>query len=858
MQIVLSHVGTDFDGLASMVLAQKLYPDSRLVFPGRMSSGVEEFYHLHRRFFPSASVKEALAAKIERIIVVDTRIASRLGAFRDLLHDPNIELHIYDHHPPTAEAVKGDQEWVEPVGAAVTLLVERCRDLNLSLTTEEASLALIALHEETGSFRFSSTTDKDFQAGAFLMASGANLEVVNHYLRDPLSPAQRDLFESFLSRGQRIQGKSGCLFLGVATRKEFVFGLGLLAGRILELEGADAVCLCLEIEEHGIDLAARSSTDDLDVARWMGRWGGGGHSRAAAASRIKASLDEVSRTVTEFFLAEEVESQTAAELMTPDVFSVSEDCTIQNAMEQLVNKGYQAACLIGDEQNILGIVSRTDLSKALDHDLGHAPARSVMTHKVVSVHPEDSIDLVRQTIVERDVGTLPVIEDGKLVGIVSRTDLLREFYLREQQRSWSRPGLRKVVDLSGSPQPYRQWLEVASQLAEARHQRVFAVGGFVRDALLGRDNDDVDLMVEGDAIELATDVAKALGGKLVTHPKYMTAAIKFPDGEKLDIASARREVYVRSAALPEVAQSSLKSDLYRRDFTINSLALRIDADLQAKVIDFFGGQQDLKNRHIRILHNHSFFDDPTRILRAVRFEQRLGFKIEPHTESLLKEALKEQVFDRATPTRLSEELRLCLSENHPVQILERLDKLGILKSLHPDLRLKGKLSDRLTRALEFTKDYPDLVRAEDLWLVPVLVIGSTLKPKASSELRARFGWEQIEWPYDVHQVLGRISRRDLPPSEVADFLDPLSGKLLVVFSTLSNHEVLQQRLRAYLEQYRSMKSPLDGHEIIEAGVEPGPEVSAWKKKLLAALRDGDISDPDSARNWLVEKVNAES
>ena len=857
MQIILSHVGTDFDGLASMVLAQRIYPEAKLVFPGRLSTGVEEFYHLHRRFFPATPIKDALNAKIERIIVVDTRIASRLGAFRDLLHDPNIELYIYDHHPPTAEAVKGDQEWVEPVGAAATLLVERCQELDLSLTVEEASLALIAIHEETGSFRFSSTTSKDLTAASFLLRQGANLEVVNHYLRDPLSPAQRDLFEEFLSTGERVDGASGRLFLGAAKRQESIFGLGLLAGRILELEGMDAICLCLQVEKRGVDLAARSSTDELDVAQWMGHWGGGGHARAAAASRVQSSLAEIGSHIREVFQAKVVDMQTAADLMTPDVFSVDKECTISEAMEQLVAKGYQAACLVDEEQEILGIVSRTDLSRALEHDLGHAPARSVMTHKVVSVRPEDSIDLVRQTVVERDVGTLPVIKDGILVGIVSRTDLLREFYLREQQRNWSRPGLRKVVDLSDCPQPYKSWLEVTSQLAEARRQRVFAVGGFVRDTLLGRENDDVDLMVEGDALELASDVAKTMGGKLITHPKYMTAAIKFADGEKLDIASARKEVYVRSAALPEVAQSSLKSDLYRRDFTINSLALRIDSHLQAKVIDFFGGQQDLKNRHIRVLHNHSFFDDPTRILRAVRFEQRLGFKIEPHTQSLMKEALKQKVFAQAKPTRLAEELRLCLSEADPARVLERLEKLGVLKALHPDLRLKGKLGDRVTLGLEFAKAYPDLLDKEDSWLIPVLVIGSSLKEKSASELRAKFGWEQIEWPYDVHQVLGRISRPELRPSQVADYLDPLSGKLLIVFSTLSSHEVMRQRLRTYVEEHRSMKCPLNGHEIINSGVKPGPEISLWQKRLLGALRDEEISDKASAQTWLSQQLQTQ-
>ena len=231
-----------------MVLAQKIYPGSHLVFPGRMGTGVKEFFDLHKRHFLVMERKEALSRKPDRMIVVDTRNPSRLGEFRQWVQDSEVELYIYDHHPPTAESVRGDQEWVEPVGAAATLLVERCRAEKLPIETWMASLCLIAIHEETGSFRYNSTTARDLEAAAYLMACEANMEVVGDFLKDPLTDAQRSLLEEFLRTGQLYRSRAGTLYVGHARRSRSVFGLGSLASRILELEDSDAVCVVLEIE----------------------------------------------------------------------------------------------------------------------------------------------------------------------------------------------------------------------------------------------------------------------------------------------------------------------------------------------------------------------------------------------------------------------------------------------------------------------------------------------------------------------------------------------------------------------------------------------------------------------------------
>lgn len=854
IQLVMSHVGTDFDGLASMVLAQKLYPGSQLVFPGRRSSGVNEFYEIHKRHFPVLGTAKALENRPDRIIVVDTRTPSRLGDFRVWLHDSEVELHIYDHHPPTAESVRGDQEWVEPLGAAATILVEQIRAKGLTLTPEEASLTLIALHEETGSFRYASTTVRDMEAAAFVLEQGANLDVVTEFLRDPLSSAQRSLLEEFLRDGRLVRGSAGTLYLATARRKTNVFGLGYLANKILDIEGADAVCAVLQTETEGTNIAARSQGDKFDVARWMAQWGGGGHPYAAAASRIAESADEVAEKLALMPDKESGSSLCAGDVMSTDLFSIDFGYTVEQAQKELIERGFHAACVLGEEKELEGLVSMTDLNRAMEHSLGHAPARSVMTHKVVSVNVTDSLDEVRRVVVERNVGNLPVLENGVLVGIVTRTDLLREMYQEAEMGRWGQNHGGEVLDLSSTREPYLSWLKVSARVASEHHKALYAVGGFVRDLLLGRDSDDLDMMVEGDAIELASVIAKTLNGKLLKHEKYLTASIKFPDHTKLDLATARREVYVRPAALPDVAQSKLKSDLYRRDFTINALALRVKDDLRGIVVDFFGGRQDLEGRKIRVLHNHSFFDDPTRILRAVRFEQRLGFTIEPHTQQLIKAALEADVLSITNADRLADELRLSLSEHCPVKILCRLDKLKVLRAICPDLTVHKRLQERIQRAHDFVTEHPDFVAKEERWLVPLTLLGLELSQEGIENLNLRFGWKPIPWPIPVNEALGKLTRRAPKPSQQAELLDRLSPVQVAVLVGLSKATGLAQIVEHYLTVTGPMEPLLTGHHLLEAGVEKGRLVAEWKKQALAAQRDGEFEDLSNARAWLEEKL----
>ncbi|HEX9896544.1 MAG TPA: hypothetical protein VGA85_02645 [Dehalococcoidales bacterium] len=247
-------------------------------------------------------------------------------------------------------------------------------------------------------------------------------------------------------------------------------------------------------------------------------------------------------------------------------------------------------------------------------------------------------------------------------------------------------------------------MQRVATLAARRNQQLYLVGGVVRDLLLGLPNLDLDFVVEGDAIGLVKEFAEAVDGKLTIHPMFNTATVKL-DKWKVDLAMARTETYAKPGALPTVKPGTLKTDLFRRDFTINAMAICLNPEHYGELIDLYGGRDDLRSKLIRILHEKSFVDDATRIWRAIRYEQRLGFKIEPKTLKLLKHDVT--MLKTVGGYRLRRELELVLKEKEPEKILVRADRLGVLKELHPALKADKWLVRKFQEARESGKITPD-------------------------------------------------------------------------------------------------------------------------------------------------------
>ena len=318
-----------------------------------------------------------------------------------------------------------------------------------------------------------------------------------------------------------------------------------------------------------------------------------------------------------------------------------------------------------------------------------------MNTELMSVAPDADLFEVQEKIINNKQRILPVIENNAILGVITRTDLLTVLV---QKTSMTRDTVADPLNMDHSHARTRnifhflqerlseeilQALRKIGEVAESLNFEAYVVGGFVRDLFLYRNNEDIDIVIEGDGIIFAKAYAEISKARIHTHSKFGTAVIVSPDGLKIDVATARMEYYRYPAALPDVEMSSIKLDLFRRDFTINTLAININPKKFGRLIDFFSAQKDIKDKAIRVLHNLSFVEDPTRVFRALRFEQRFDFTIGKLTASLIHNAVKMEFFKRLSGRRVFTELRLILEEDNPAPAMIRMNDFNLLQVIHP-------------------------------------------------------------------------------------------------------------------------------------------------------------------------------
>ncbi|MGH7208047.1 MAG: CCA tRNA nucleotidyltransferase [Nitrospiraceae bacterium] len=406
-------------------------------------------------------------------------------------------------------------------------------------------------------------------------------------------------------------------------------------------------------------------------------------------------------------------------------------------------------------------------------------------------------------------------------------------------------------------------LRQAGELADQSGMPACVVGGFVRDLLLGRNNPDLDLAVEGDGLAFARALGREMGARIKTHDRFGTAVLVFPDGFKLDVAMARSESYRHPAALPAVQPSSIEKDLYRRDFTINTLAIRLNPRRFGELLDFYGGRRDLTAKTIRVLHDLSFVDDPTRVFRAIRFEQRYGFRLDHGTRALIKGVVTTGLIARLSGHRLREELvRLC-SEKEPHKAVARLDKLDLLRFIHPDLRWSSRLERRL-KAVKHVLERRGRLHLErqiDTWLVPFMALMEGLSAKAVGEVLKRLAIpaRQVATIRAGHSVSDGVLRRlaGPPPPRPSDTYRALAGlseEVLLFMTAKTGSRTIKRQIGTYLTRFKQVKPLLSGADLKALGLKPGPLYKQILDRLLDARLNGKVKTEAEERELLRRMV----
>ncbi len=880
MHIILTHANADFDAIASLLGAWRLYPDALPVLPNTVNRNARDFITLYESQLPFVHFSELSRQPITRLTVVDSQ---QIPSLKNLAADA--QLHLIDHHDLHPPAPPGAMVSLAGTGATATLLTEQICEAHLPLSGIEATLLLLGIYEDTGSLTYANTTPRDLQAAAWLLSEkGARLDIMREYLNYALSDAQKSLYEQLVEDLETHTIHGHTVIIGLASVGHYVEEISTLAHRLRDLYQPEALFIFIEMADH-VQMVARSVTPAIDVARIAKFFGGGGHPRAAAALIKDKAPGELRRDLLNLLQLEIQPATTVAQIMSKGARTLAPADTVRHAAEMMNRYGHEGFPVVDAAAGrIVGVLSRREIDKASRHKLEGAVISQFMKKGEFYVTPADGIDAVQKLMTEQGIGQVPVVSGpgGEVIGIVTRTDLINLWHTANSEPS-TRPNLARQLERALST-PLWRLLREAGELAVGQGDTLYLVGGFVRDLVLTMWAEesgapdaktsprfDLDLVVEGDAMALARRLSEYHAGRVHSHHRFGTAkwllAEPLPFGpdpsgpqlNSLDFVTARTEFYRHPSALPEVEQSSVRQDLHRRDFTINTLALRLTPDNFGELLDFYGGQNDLRAKRLRVLHSLSFVEDPTRMLRAARLLARLDFTLEERTAELLTNAL--DLLYRVSGERVFNELELVFKERQPEKVLLELDKLGILTAIHPGLLADTWLTERIKMLRHLDGTPWAGVKPE-----PAHYLGLMAFWLARDELDALM--QRLNLPVDLRVVLQqaytiRANRAAIAAADQASrlyrLLSPTTGdaRLLAWLALQGEDDAACRQLARFQTELRPIAPLIDGHYLKkEFKLPTGPLYRVILDTLRDARLDGLASTLADERA-LVEKVLAE-
>ena len=867
MDVITTHINADFDCLGAITAAARLYPAALISFPGSQEKGVRDFIARHPDHLPAVTrSKDIDLDAITRLIIVDCQQAGRIGRFAEILDRPGLELHIYDHHPLSADSIRATGGIIRPCGSSSTILAGILKEQRVSLTPEEATLVMLGIYEDTGRLLFPPTTQEDYQAAAWLLGQGANLNIVAESLSQELTGQQLELLNVLLKNLKTTVFDGITVSVAYASSETYIADIAGLAHLVRDMENPDVLFLVVAMEKR-ICLVARSRVPEVNVGEVMRAFHGGGHPSAASATVHDQSLKQVLKRLEELLRVAVRPRISAGDIMSAPVKTMPVGSTIAEARELLTRYNCNAMPVM-DGQCMIGIISHKTVEKALYHELAGSLVSEFMHTEFLRATPDTPLSEIQGYMVDGNRRFVPVFEGDALAGAVTRTDLLRYTYggRREQPESFydvenleSPPRRDTINGLIGkrlTPSTIALLHDLGA-VGDELGLAVYAVGGFVRDLLLGVENLDMDITVEGDGIFFAERFAAIHGCRVRSHHAFGTAVLIFSNGSKVDVASTRLEYYESPGVLPTVERSSLRHDLYRRDFTINTLALCINEGRFGLMTDYFGGRQDIQKRTVRVLHNLSFVEDPTRVFRAIRFEQRLGFPIAPHTENLIRSAVRMNILERVGGRRLFNELVLIFKEKEPVGAIGRMATLGLMPSIHPNLKLVPKTTQVINEAAGVLIWYHLLYLDEacEPWQVYLLALCHGLRPEEFEEvgrrleIPGRMTARVFSYRRQALGMLGALQRRirrgpEIRNSEIYVWFHGLPLEILLYLAAAASQEAVKRYISLYLTRLRLVRCSLDGASLKALGLTPGPQFRLIMDRLLAARLDGDVSSDD--------------
>ncbi|RLB29084.1 MAG: polya polymerase, partial [Deltaproteobacteria bacterium] len=711
----------------------------------------------------------------------------------------------------------------------------------------------------TGSFTYSSTKAEDHEAAAWLLEQGASLNTISDMLTRELTAEQVWLLNDLMTSATKNIINGVEVVIAKTKSDKYIGDFAVLVQKFMEMENLNVIFALAQMDNRAY-LVARSRLQEVNVAEIAFEFGGGGHPQAASATIIDKTLIQVEEDLKTLLLSRINFERLARDIMTSPAIHISPDATIREASDILTSYNINVLMVIDKIRRLKGYISRPMVDRAVFLGLEGRPVKEYMNVEFFHVGPETTLNEIQDLIINNKVRILPVLEDSKLLGVITRTDLLTIMIERsstpkflydseELPRFVRRKNIGNLLK-ERLPNKIIKLLKDLGEIADKLDFNAYLVGGLVRDVVLKRKNLDVDIVIEGDGIQFAKTFADHFSAKVRSYPKFGTAVLVMPDSFKIDVATARIEHYESPAALPVVKLSSLKRDLFRRDFTINTLAVHLNRGHYGTLIDHFGAMRDIKERVLRVLHNLSFVEDPTRIFRAIRFEQRFSFRIGKLTESLIQNAVNINCFENLSSQRLFIEMKLILKEEDPIGAIERMDGYDLLKFISSGLRLTEEVKNVLKEIKGilawFNLLYLSVIYKP--WKVYFLGLTSSLSDDDLDNLATRMQVQDKEIlsmlsdRQEVRQALKELSRlKGKKNYSLYRILSPLSPEILLYSMAKTKSEKIKRSISTFFTRLKGTKIFLKGKDLIDMGYKPGLLFKEIFESILEAKLEGDIS-----------------
>ncbi len=858
MQVVVLDERTDLDALSSAYGLTLLEKNTFILLSNVISPSARFVLGKFKEKFKGKIIKQEnlIPEKIKKIYLVDYNHLEEVKPFLE----KGIQIEIFDHHP-IYEKKSGVIYHVEKVGAATTLVVEKIIDKNVDIDKEDATILALGIYEDTGAFTYNMTTPRDMKAATFLLEKGADLNLIRYVIEEKIDEDLARIIEQLIENIHIIYSNNRKIIITYAIYERYIQDVSSVFHMIKPFEEADAVFAVINFSGK-ITIIGRSKTEEIDAGKILSFFGGGGHYAAASATVKGMTTNDVLRYLEEILLIEGFSDLTIKDIMKENFDKVYTIQTIESIPENFLEE--PMLIVVDKKGKFQGVVFTKVIKEAKKHGVKEATVEDFLIDELMTFTPETRILEAEKELSKYSQDYFPVVKDGFPVGIVSRFDILKaahgkifesekEVFISRQRlvpkKSDFKRQLRKYL-----PENILSELKFIGKLAKELGYKAFLVGGIVRDIVLGKKNLDIDIIVEGDAIKLVKEYARRKGYSFHIFEEFMTGQVKLPDGIKFDFATARKETYEYPGAYPKVEKATIKEDLFRRDFTINTLAIEITEDNFGVLIDYFNGLRDIRDRVIRILHQLSFVEDPIRILRALRFAGRLNFKLGKTTEKLLKLAVEQSLLQTAPAGRINLELTLTFNEEKVIDILILMDEYRVLQQLIPEFYIDEKREEILVRLRDLIISFKMFLgyKADKISLY-LLSLMYHLPLEISYQFLEKYFFHQAKPVFkeffEKREILSSIPGKN---SQLYEIIKNIKRDVLIFICALLDIEV-SERIVDILKKEQEKRLIISGNELKKLGIPPSPVYSQIIEDVFKKYLDNEIKNKEQALAYVEKK-----